>query len=204
MNAAAVRAALAAAGYVCLAEDPVGAGTYAALAACAAGRALGALGPALGAGMADGFAGAGVASDLQIVHWIAQAAHETGGFRYLTELGDGAWFARYEGRAGLGNTQPGDGFRYRGRGLFQITGRWNYAHFGAAIDAPLEAEPDLASQPAVAARIACRYWAERRIGPLADADDVPGVTRKINGGLNGLADRQAITARLKRVCGLQA
>jgi len=199
MTIAAVQSALNQAGYACQDDGDFGPMTYAALASYASDRGLGQFGQALGVAMAAQFPATGVTSDLQRIHWLAQAAHETGGFRWLIEQGDASYFVRYERRPDLGNVRPGDGYRYRGRGLFQITGRANYARFGAQIDAPLEADPDLALQPLIAVKIACAYWTDRHIGPLADADDCPAVTRKINGGLNGLAERQAITDRLKRL-----
>lgn len=202
MNVQALQLTLTAAGYVCAADGGLGPETFGALLCYASQRQLGPLGHALGAGIATAFPQYSITSDLQIVHWIAQATHETEEFRYLTELGDAAYFAQYEGRADLGNTQPGDGFTYRGRGIFQITGRWNYAHFGAEIGEPLETNPDLAAQPDIAVKIACQFWKERQIGVPADADWLVGVTRKINGGLNGLADRQAILTRVRGVCGV--
>jgi len=197
MTLARLQAALTAAGRPCAGEPSLGPITLAALLGYAAGRPLGPLGQALGLAAADQFPRHAIDTDLRRIHWIAQAAHETEGFRYLTELGGPAWFEAYEGRADLGNTRPGDGFLFRGRGLFQITGRFNYRHFGAAIGEPLEDNPGLAAQPAIAVRLACQFWTERAIAPCADADDLEAVTRKINGGLNGLADRRAITQRLK-------
>ena len=204
MRVAQVQSALAGHGLGCPVDGALGPRTYAALLDFAAERALGALGQALGAGMADTLPVHGIASDLQLAHWIAQSCHETGDYHFLTELGEPAYFARYEGRADLGNTQPGDGFRFRGRGLFQLTGRANYREVGAAIDAPLEADPDQAAEPAVAVRAACHFWRARGVGRLAEADDVVGVTRRINGGLNGLDRRAALTRRLKQILGASA
>ena len=195
---------LTAAGHPCAGEAELGAVTYAALMSFAANRPLGPLGQALGAAAASQFDVHDIVTDLRRVHWLAQAAHETGGFRYLTELGGEAYFAQYDGRPELGNLQPGDGYRFRGRGLFQITGRFNYRHFGRAISEPLEDNPGLAAQPGVAVKLACQFWTERRIAQPADADDCASVTRRINGGLNGLADRQAATDRLKSIFGLGA
>lgn len=202
MNIAALQTALTAAGYPCASDGTFGPVTYGALLSYAAQRQLGQFGQDLGAGMVANLAAHGITSDLGLVHWTAQTCHETEGYRYLTELGGPGYFAQYDGRADLGNTQPGDGFRFRGRGAIQITGRWNYQHFGQEIGQDLIDNPDLAATPAVAVAIACQFWQERGVEVLADADNIEGVTHKINGGLNGLADRQAITARLKRVCGL--
>jgi putative chitinase len=204
MNLIDLQARLTAAGHPCAGEPDLGPVTYAALMDFAARRPLGPLGQALGLAAAGHFPAYDIVTDLRRIHWIAQAAHETGGFRDLTELGGEAYFVQYDGRPELGNVQPGDGFRFRGRGLFQITGRFNYRHFGQAIGEPLEDNPGLAAQPGVAVRLACQFWVERRIAQPADADDCAGVTRRINGGLNGLADRQAATDRLKAIFGLSA
>lgn len=202
MNAAQVQARLVAGGCLCAVDGVIGPQTYGAMLAYAAQRQLHELGVTLGRAMALHLAGGGIVSDLGLVHWIAQACHETEGFRYLGELGGPSYFAKYDGRADLGNTAPGDGYRYRGRGIFQLTGRANYRHYGALIAEPLEDQPDLAADPAIAVLIACRYWAEHGLEALAAADDCAAVTRRINGGLNGLAERQAITTRLKRLLGL--
>lgn len=201
MNVRDVQTRLAAAGLACGIDGAIGPQTFAAMLGYAAGKRLGPLGEAMGEAMARELPAA-VTSDLGLAHWIAQACHETGNFRTLYEYGGPTYFQKYDGRADLGNTEPGDGYRYRGRGVFQLTGRANYARFGAEIAEPLEDNPDLAAQPGIAVVLAARYWADRHIQPLADADDCAGVTRKINGGLNGLQDRQAITTRLKRLIGL--
>lgn len=149
--------------------------------------------PAIVDGIAAGFDRAardhGVTTRLRICHFLAQAVHETDGFRTLEEYGGSAYFARYDGRRDLGNTQAGDGARYHGRGVFQLTGRSNYRRFGALIGVDLEAEPELAKRPDLSLTIAFAYWREREINPAADADDVAQVTRLINGGRNGLAER---------------
>lgn len=131
----------------------------------------------------------GVTTRLRICHFLAQAAQETDGFRTLEEYGGRAYFNRYEGRRDLGNTQTGDGARYHGRGIFQLTGRANYRRFGHMLGIDLEAGPDRAKEPAVALSVAFAYWRERGIEAAADADDVVAVTRLINGGRNGLAER---------------
>lgn len=91
----------------------------------------------------------------------------------------------YEGRADLGNTEPGDGPRYKGRGFVQITGRANYRTYGRLIGADLEADPDLALSPDIAARILVAYFAARDIPSMARRDDWLAVRRAVNGGLNG-------------------
>ena len=132
----------------------------------------------------------------RVAQFVAQLAHESAGFRYLEEIwGPTAAQTRYEGRRDLGNTQPGDGFRFRGRGWIQLTGRHNYRLYGRLLGLPLEAQPDLAAQPAVAARIAATYWTQRNLNALADAGDFEGITRRINGGTNGLTERRAYLGR---------
>lgn len=132
---------------------------------------------------------------LRQAHFIAQLAHESGGFRYAEELADGR---AYEDRAELGNTQPGDGPRFKGRGLIQLTGRANYTAYGHAIGRDLLADPSpVATDPALAVDAACWFWETRKLNALADADEVRRITRRINGGLNGLADRQAHLRRAK-------
>lgn len=106
------------------------------------------------------------------------------------------------GRRELGNTQPGDGWLFRGRGLTQITGRDAYQRAGDALGLPLVQQPDLAMQPNVAASVACWVWAGwKGCNRLADANDVEGWRRAINGGLNGLEDVRRRYAAALRVAG---
>lgn len=146
--------------------------------------------------------------------FIAQVAHESGGFLYAREIwGPTPAQTRYEPPSSLaetlGNTQLGDGFRFRGRGLIQITGRANYAICGAALGLDLEAHPELLEAVVPACRSAAWFWtagagtrlsvAAKQYGvpigvnlnDLADAGDFKGITLAINGGLNGEADRLA-------------
>jgi putative chitinase len=122
---------------------------------------------------------------------LAQFAHETGGFRWLRELGGARYFAtRYDSRKDLGNLQPGDGARFRGRGYIQITGRANYARMATATGYPLLARPELAEDPDVAALISSCWWQEHGLNELADQRRIKAITRIINGGLNGYEDRK--------------
>jgi putative chitinase len=93
----------------------------------------------------------------------------------------------YGGR--MGNVNPGDGYRFRGRGYIQLTGRETYRDIGRIAGLDLESNPELASKPEHAVRIACAYWNWKRINPSCDAGDFTEVTRKINGGTIGLPDR---------------
>lgn len=140
-----------------------------------------------------------VATRLCICHFLAQAAHETDGFRTLEEYGGPAYFIRYEGRRDLGNIQAGDGIRYHGRGIFQLTGRANYRRFGELLGIDLEAEPEWAKEPETSLRVAFAYWSERAINAAADADDVERVTKLINGGRNGLAERKRYLEKAKEI-----
>lgn len=136
--------------------------------------------------------------------WLAQIGHESGGFVFTRELwGPTPAQVRYEGRADLGNTQPGDGKRYMGRGLIQITGRANYRECGAALGIDLETNPVLLQGDALAARSAGWFWQKKNLNALADAGEFVTLTRRINGGTNGLADRQERWDRARRALGLQ-
>ena len=131
---------------------------------------------------------------LRVCHFLAQAAHESASFRTLEEYASGA---AYEGRKYLGNTQKGDGVRYKGRGIFQLTGRANYRQIGNLIDTDLENNPELAETPKVSVLTALEYWRSRNLNALADADDIMGITRKINGGTNGFDDRRRYLAKCR-------
>ncbi|HEX5183577.1 MAG TPA: glycoside hydrolase family 19 protein [Allosphingosinicella sp.] len=201
MNVLQLQARLAALGRDPGAQDDVlGPRTYAALFAAVAARDLGDVGIQLGAGAAAHFPAYAIDTPLRLSHFIAQAAHESEGFRFFREIwGPTPAQRRYEGSADLGNTKAGDGRRFCGRGIFQLTGRANYATAGAKIGLDLVNHPELAEDPATSVLIACLYWQTHGLNALADADDVVSVTRKINGGANGLADREAMLARAKAV-----
>ena len=131
--------------------------------------------------------------------FLAQIAHETGGFRWLRELGSAAYLRRYDGRADLGNIEAGDGARFRGRGYIQITGRLNYQQAGAALGYALLTQPELAEQPLYAARIASWWWKNRGLNAVADRGDFLRITKIINGGLSWLSDRERKYAVAKSV-----
>lgn len=183
----------------------------------------------------------GISSERQVAAWLAQTAHESGGFVMLTEnLNYSAdtmatvWPSRfaehepdpkrpgktrpkkdakgknipnkfalalhrkpetlanvvYASRMGNGPTESGEGWLYRGRGLKQLTGKDNYTRCGKALELDLVANPDLLLQPEGAALSAAWFWSVNKCGPLADADDFVGLTKRINGGTIGLEDRQ--------------
>lgn len=138
----------------------------------------------------------------EAIAFLAQLGTESGGFRWLEEIwGPSAAQQGYEGRAGLGNTQPGDGKRFKGRGYIQITGRANYKKASEDLDIDLIANPGKAAEPRNAAKIAAWYW-RTRVAPKAPniaakpLDDdgqraaFTKITKLINGGTNGLADRE--------------
>lgn len=142
----------------------------------------------------------GVDSYLRVCHFLAQATHESDGFKTLREYwGPTAAQKGYEGRKDLGNTQPGDGYRYRGRGIFQLTGRANYREMSKKIGTDIEANPDLAGTAEISVLTALEYWKSRGLSTHADADDVLKITKRINGGTNGLDDRKGRLAIAKSV-----
>lgn len=139
---------------------------------------------------------------LRQAHFLAQIGHESGELRFRQEIASGE---AYEGRRDLGNSQPGDGPRFKGRGLIQLTGRANYSAYGKAIgrEAELLANPALvASDPELCVDVAGWFWAKRELNGLADLDDLTSITRRINGGLNGLDDRRRLLQRAKALLGL--
>ena len=139
--------------------------------------------------------------------YLAQIAHESGGFRWMKEMwGPTDAQLRYEPpgelASKLGNTQPGDGKRYMGRGPIQITGRFNYKAMGAKLGMDLERFPELLDEPQAACRSSGAFWDGKGLNAYADSGDFIGLTRRINGGTNGLAERQALWAKAKTELGL--
>lgn len=163
--------------------------------------------PEFGRGAAEHFGKYEITTPLRMAHWFGQVAHESGGFFYLKELGSQTYFFNMYDKFGkrprvaatLGNTQPGDGVRFCGRGLIQLTGRTNYRRIGKRVGLDLEGNPELAQEPANAVLIACDYWGSRNINHHADRDDLEAVTLAINGGRNGLDDRRKYTNRAKEI-----
>ncbi|MFL1481828.1 glycoside hydrolase family 19 protein [Pseudomonas grimontii] len=161
-----------------------------------AGRYAGVFVPALNTAMNR----YGIVGTSRAAAFIAQIGHESGQLRYVREIwGPTAQQAGYEGRADLGNTVKGDGSKYRGRGLIQITGRANYADCGEALGLDLVKEPALLEQPQHAAMSAAWFWSTRGLNTLADQKDFARITRRINGGLTGQADRQALYDKALKV-----
>jgi putative chitinase len=138
-----------------------------------------------------------ISTPLRMAHFLAQVGHESGDLRYNEELASGS---AYEGRVDLGNTQPGDGPRFKGRGLIQLTGRANYVAYGNARNRDFVTGNNyllVAIDPNLAVDVACWYWTTRRLNALADVDNLDSITLRINGGYNGLADRAAHLQRAK-------
>jgi predicted chitinase len=135
----------------------------------------------------NAMAEAGINTKNQKAAFLAQLAHESGQLRYMEEIASGS---AYEGRRDLGNTQPGDGTRFKGRGPIQLTGRNNYRAAGQALGIDLENNPRRAADPDVGFRTAAWFWKSRGLNSLAESGNFREVTRRINGGYNGLSDRQ--------------
>ena len=136
----------------------------------------------------------------RVAAFVAQIGHESGQLKYVKEVwGPTAAQAKYECRKDLGNTVAGDGTKYRGRGLIQITGRANYMLCGEALALDLINHPELLEKPQHACMSAAWFWATRGLNTLADGGQFNRITRRINGGQNGAADRQALYARALKV-----
>lgn len=168
-----------------------------------AGPKAGVFAPVLNAAMGK----FGIVTLARQAAFIAQIGHESGQFRYLRELGNDQYLAKYDTgtlAARLGNTPEadGDGQKYRGRGLIQITGRDNYKACGEALGLDLLSQPELLELPQHAATSAAWFWHSRGLNSLADRGDFVGITRKINGGTNGIADRQALWEKARKVLGV--
>ena len=154
-----------------------------------AGRQAGVFVPVLNTAMGK----YGIVTKLRIAAFIAQVGHESGQLRYVREIwGPTAQQAGYEGRADLGNTGKGDGSKYRGRGLIQITGRANYAACREALGLDLIDKPELLELPQYAAMSAAWFWSTKGLNTLADQGEFVKITRRINGGINGIEDRLAL------------
>lgn len=167
-----------------------------------AGAKAGVFAPVLNAAMGKW----GIVTPGRQAAFIAQIGHESGQFRYVRELGNNAYLAKYDTgtlAARLGNTPEadGDGQKYRGRGLIQITGRNNYEQCGEALGLDLLAKPELLELPHYAAESAAWFWHQAGLNSLADRQEFKTITRRINGGFNGLAERQALWEKAKQVLG---
>lgn len=125
----------------------------------------------------------------RIASYIAQVGHESGRLRYLEEIASGK---AYEGRTDLGNVHKGDGVRFKGRGLIQVTGRYNYQRCGDYLGIDLISRPELLASPEWAVKSSLWFWDVYNLNAYADKDDLRGQTKVINGGYNGYEDRQKL------------
>lgn len=139
---------------------------------------------------------AGITTPLRQSAFLAQVAHESGQLRYVRELASGE---AYEGRKDLGNIHAGDGVRFKGRGLIQITGRSNYTALSLALKINCVDCPVLLESPVNACRSAGWFWKMHGLNVLADTQSFATITRRINGGINGLAEREKFYALAKAV-----
>lgn len=145
----------------------------------------------------------GISTPDRIAAFLAQLAHESAEYRYMAELADGS---AYEGRTDLGNTQPGDGVKYKGHGPIQITGRDNHRAAGIYLGIDAEATPTLLTRPEYGTASAVWFWTignkKVDLNLLADRGWFKTITRIINGGYNGLSDRRLYWDRNRALLGL--
>lgn len=140
----------------------------------------------------------GISKPHRLAHFISQIAHESARFATTTEYASGA---AYEGRKDLGNTQSGDGKRFRGRGLIQLTGRANARDFSEWAKSQDPQSPNFEATPIKLADFPWAllsgvwFWNSRNLSAYADANNIEMITRRINGGLNGYADRLDLYTR---------
>lgn len=126
----------------------------------------------------------------ELAAFLGQCAHESAKFTTTKEFADGS---QYEGRKDLGNVKPGDGVKYKGRGFIQITGRANYTAAAKDLGIDLVNHPELAEKPDVAAKVSLWYWKTRVQPKITNFANTKAVTKKVNGGVNGLQDRTKLT-----------
>lgn len=141
----------------------------------------------------------GIDNPLRQAAFLAQVSHESGRFMYTEEIASGK---AYEGRKDLGNTATGDGQRYKGRGLIQLTGRANYRDFSEHTGIDFITNPQLLADPQYAVQSACWFWSKKGLNTLADAGEFKKITKVINGGYNGLEQRTAFYEDLCKAYGL--
>lgn len=155
-----------------------------------------------GAILPELLAGASITTPLRIAHFLAQVSHESDQFSTTVEYASGK---AYEGRADLGNKEHGDGVRFKGRGPIQLTGRANYRNFSLWMKSKFSDAPDFLASPEMVGEFpwagwaAIWFWITRNLNILADRDDLVAVTKAINGGRNGLADRARLLSAAKSI-----
>jgi len=132
-------------------------------------------------------------------HFLAQVGHESGELRYREEIASGK---AYEGRQDLGNIFPGDGMKFKGRGLIQLTGRTNYTAYGDYVGQSFLNNPEvIANDNFLCTDVAGWFWHRRNLNKYADLDDIKTITKRINGGLNGFDDRNRLYNIARQVLG---
>jgi putative chitinase len=150
----------------------------------------------IAAGLGEAFHRYGIDTERRAAMAVAQWAHESDRFKTSQEYASGS---AYEGRRDLGNTQGGDGTRFKGRGRIMVTGRTNYAAMGKALGIDLLSQPHLLAESPHSELASGQWWKDHDCNSFCDRDDFVGLTRRINGGVNGLADRQALYAVARKV-----
>lgn len=146
----------------------------------------------------------GITTSLRMAHYLAQIAHESAEFKYTKEIASGKAYDTGRLAVKLGNTPEadGDGQRYKGRGLIQLTGKANYKAYKEYCGFDVVSKPELLEQPLGAVRSSMWFWLENGLNALADTDDVRAITKRINGGYNGLAAREKYLTRAKGALGI--
>ncbi|MDM0002818.1 hypothetical protein QTI24_29800 [Variovorax sp. J22P240] len=145
----------------------------------------------------------GINTPLRQAAFLAIIAYESGELTHLEEVwGPNAFQLKYEMNKSLGNTQPGDGKRFKGRGVVMVTGRGNYARFGKLLDMDFISKPELMSTPEVAILIGADFWEERGLNKFADAGDISGIQRRVSGGVRGLDQLSKYYRRAKETFGI--
>ena len=145
---------------------------------------------------------------LRMAHYLAQIAHESAELKYTTDQGNAEYFEKYDtGKLAvrLGNTpqKDGDGYRFRGRGLIQITGRANYEAYKRYCKFDVVSNPQLLEMPLGAVRSSMWFFSVyQNLNKYADADDIVTITKRINGGMNGLGSRKTYLKRAKKALGI--
>ena len=152
-------------------------------------------------GYADTF---GIDTSIRMAHYLAQIAHESNELRNVREIGNKAYFVKYDNgklKQMLGNVKDGDGYKYRGRGLIQITGRANYQAYqnSKICSGDIMTHPELLEKPLGAVKSSMWWWRTHGLNELADSDSCVAITKIINGGTNGLKSREMYLKRAKEV-----
>jgi len=150
--------------------------------------------------MLDTFSKFCIDTKLRQAAFIAQIAHESGSLKYVREIASGV---AYEGRKALGNTEPGDGPKYKGRGLIQLTGRANYEAASKYFRTDFVRFPEWVERPEYATAVSGWFWYRHKLNPLADVRDIRRITKIINGGYNGLDSRITHYNRALKAFGIQ-